>query len=94
MGCFSGSKQLREDRTDLITSNPKHCWCEKQRPKGLGAEAQKCGHFILLERQLGHCYEACGETGILKLSGWMKRMAMVSAAMNPGGGDLLSLRLV
>lgn len=56
-------------------------------------EAQKCGHFILLERQLGHCYEACGETGILKLPGWMKRMAMVSAAVNPGGGDPLSLRL-
>lgn len=74
---WAGSKQLGEDRTDLVTSNPKHRWCEKQRLRGLGVEAQKCGHFILLERQLGHCYEACGETGILKLPGWMKRMAMI-----------------
>lgn len=80
----AGSKQLGEDRTDLVTSNPKHCWCEKQRPRGLGVE--KYGHFILLERQLGHCYEARGETGVLKLPGRMKRRATVSVAMNPAGG--------
>jgi hypothetical protein len=68
LGCFSGSKQLGEDISDLVTSNPKHCWSEQQRPRGLGVEAQKCGHFIFPERQLGHCYEACGETGISKLS--------------------------
>lgn len=88
LGCFSGGKQLGEDISDLVTSNPKYCWGEQQRPKGLGVEAQTCGYFIFPERQLGHCY-----VQKLESQSFLKRIAMAFEVVNPGGGDLLLLWL-
>lgn len=46
---WAGSKQLREDRTDLVTSNPKHRWYEKQRPRGLGWRLRNVGILFFLK---------------------------------------------